>query len=314
MTFLDRLAAASLPLVPRPAVRRLSRRYIAGEERAPAVELGARLAATGYRVTYDVLGEAVRDWQGVDRAVGEYRALLAELQGRGQEVNLSVKPTHMGLLLDEDRCFETVQELAAAIARAGGFMRLESEDAPTLDATLRVFGRLRERFEGSVGCVLQSRLFRAEEDGRRLAAAPQPLNVRLVKGVYVEPPEIAWTKDADISASFRTILRQLLEDGAFVGVATHDEKLTRALQDGLQEQPEWRPRVEVQMLLGVREDLRTRVRDAGLPVRVYIPYGRDWYPYVLRRLRSNPALARYALMGLFRKREKLEADPHSAAD
>lgn len=308
MSLLDRLMAASMPLVPRPVVRRLSTRYIAGEQLSQALSLGAELQQSGYRVTYDILGEAVSNREGVQAAAVEYQELLAALVEQQLELNISLKPTQMGLDVSEDFCFETVASILEQAQQVGAFVRYEMEDSPTTDATLRVFDRLREAYPRQVGCVLQSMLHRTQADVERLLESELPLNVRMVKGIYVEPAKIAFQDPAEVNASYLRCTETLLDGGAFVAIATHDEKLIEGLQHILQTRPEARERVEVQMLLGVREELRQQVRAMELPVRVYIPYGTQWYPYVVRRLRKNPKLARYALQGLFRRREKLGQD------
>ncbi len=306
MTWFDHLLVLGMPLVPRPIVRRLGARYVAGEERPAALELGARLESSGYRVTYDILGEAVAHRRDVEGALAEYRALFADLRDRGLELNLSTKPTQMGLLIEEDLCFGAVSELVQMAGAHGGFVRYEMEDSPTVDATLRVYQRLRRAHGAQVGCVLQSMLRRTEDDARDLLRSPEPLNVRLVKGIYVEPEDVAYRRPQEINDAFLRTLRLLLEGGAFVGAATHDDFLFDSLQALLGKHPEWRPRCELQVLLGVREDLRQRARAADMPVRVYVPYGSHWLPYVKRRLRKNPKLARMAMVGLFRKKEALQ--------
>lgn len=305
MTWFDRLAAKSLPYVPRTVVGKLSRRYIAGLRRADALRVGGELERAGYSATYDLLGEAVRTEAEVDAAAGEYLRLLEDLSARGLGRNISLKPTQMGLDIGEDFCLRTMRRVADRARELGAFVRFEMEDARTVDATLRVFAQLRESHPGVVGCVLQSLLFRSEKDARALVAVKGPLNVRLVKGIYLEPPEIAYQQPQDVRDSWLRILRILLEGGAFVGAATHDEQLAQGLIAARAERPEWAARSEIQMLLGVREELRQSLRAQGVPVRVYVPYGPEWYPYVLRRLRKNPKLARYAFLGLFQKREKM---------
>ena len=305
MTWFDRLAAKSLPWVPRPVVGKLSQRYIAGLQRTDALRAGGELERAGYSATYDLLGEAVRTEAEVDAAVGEYLRLLEDLSARGLGRNVSLKPTQMGLDLGEDFCLRTMQRIADRAQQLGAFIRFEMEDARTVDATLRVFARLRESHPGVVGCVLQSMLFRSEEDARALVAGQGPLNVRLVKGIYLEPPDIAFQKPEEVRDSWLRILRILLEGGAFVGAATHDEELAQGVIAARAKRVEWAQQTEIQMLLGVREELRQSLRAQGLPVRVYVPYGPEWYPYVLRRLRKNPKLARYAFLGLFQKREKM---------
>lgn len=309
MSWFDKLFILGLPLVPKGIMRRFSRRYIAGEDRPAALRQGASLQKLGYRVTYDVLGEAVSNRQEVQEAVQEYHHLLDDLAQNGLERNVSLKPTQMGLLIDEDLCYETVADICSKAESMDAFVRFEMEDAPTVDGTLRVFHRLRRQFPQTIGCVLQSRLFRTLEDVQALLQEDAPLNVRLVKGIYLEPPEIAHTQGEPINQAFLQAQLALLQGGAFLGAATHDEKLIEALQKALQDHPEWKPRAEVQMLLGVREELRSQVRDMGIPVRVYVPYGEHWLPYVTRRMRKNPRLARLALIGLFSKREKEQSEP-----
>ncbi len=308
MSFFDRIVAASLPLVPRPLVRRLSRRYIAGESADAALKVGRKLAAGGYRITFDILGEAVEDRAGVDAAATEYVELLEALIAQGMERNISLKPTQLGLAIDVDFCHQSVRGILEKARDADAFLRFEMEDSPTTDDTLQVFGRLRDEFGAHVGCVLQSMLRRTEDDAAQLLQSSQPLDVRLVKGIYVEPARIAFQDGGEVNDAYLRTLRLLLAGGARVGVATHDDVLVRGLKEILADMPEARARCEVQMLLGVREDLRARCRQEGLPVRTYVPYGTQWYPYVMRRLSKNPKLARYALMGMFRRREKMQTD------
>ncbi len=306
MSWLDRLLVFGMPLVPPPLLRRLGGRYVAGADRESALRLGAALERTGYRLTYDILGEAVRDPAGVEATLVEYRDLFAELEARGLERNLSSKPTQMGLLLDEEACFRALDGLLRAVAEGGGFLRFEMEDSPTTDATLRVFRRLHAAHGEAVGCVLQAMLRRSEEDARALLADLGPtLNVRLVKGIYLEPREIAFQRADEIRDHYLRILELLLAGGAFVGVATHDSTLIASFQELLERHPAYATRCELQMLLGVQEGLRRRCLDGGLPVRVYVPYGSQWMPYVRRRLRKNPRLARLALLGMFRSQEEL---------
>jgi proline dehydrogenase len=305
MNLFDRLAAAAMPLVPRSVVRRLSTRYIAGEQMDSALDVGQRLQKGGYRVTYDILGEAVDNQNGVRAMAEQYQQLLQALIAQNLERNFSLKPTQMGLNVSEDFCYETVAGLATQAKDAGAFIRYEMEDSPTVESTLRVFERLRKDFPDTVGCVLQSMLLRTVDDVRQMLKVDAPLNVRLVKGIYVEPKEVAWQGGADVNRSYLESLRLLLEGGAFVGVATHDEALIEGTRKILQDLPEASDRVEIQMLLGVREELRIDARKKGLAVRVYVPFGTEWYPYVTRRLRKNPKLARYAFKGLFGKKENL---------
>lgn len=305
MAWFDRLVADSLPYVPKAIVSRLARRYIAGLERGDALRAGGELERAGYLATYDLLGEAVRTEDEVRHAAREYLLLLEDLAGRGLGRNVSLKPTQMGLDLGEDFCFRTMAGIATRARELGAFIRFEMEDSSTVDGTLRVFARLRAEFPGVVGCVLQSMLRRTEADARALVAAGGPLNVRLVKGIYVEPPDRAHQDPQAVRDAWQRTLRILLEGGAFVAGATHDEALVAHVRQARSERTEWRAQTEIQMLLGVREELRQNLRAEGMPLRVYVPYGPQWHPYVLRRLRKNPKLARYALLGMFGKRERM---------
>jgi len=307
MSWFDSLTASFIPLVPKSIMRRLSTRYIAGEQRADALQRGSQLARAGYRVTYDQLGEAVSNEAEVAEAVAENLRLLADLKEGNLELNISTKPTQMGLNISEDLCYDSMAKVLEEAQSCGAFVRFEMEESFTVDGTLRVFERLHANYGNTVGIVIQSMLFRTEDDAHALvASSEQPLNVRLVKGIYVEPADIAYQEGPLVNASYLRTLRVLLEGGAFVAVASHDDLLVAGLEEMLAENPAWREQTEVQVLLGVREDMRQRVRDSGLPVRVYVPYGDAWHKYVTRRLKKNPKLARYAFFGMFKRGEKFD--------
>jgi len=306
MNLFDRLIAATVPLVPRPIMRRLSARYIAGETRQDAFVRGRQLASGGYRLTFDQLGEAVNSKQEVAVAAEEYHALLRDLAENGMERNISLKPTQMGLEIGEDFCHDTVAEILLRARELDAFVRFEMEESSTVDATLRVFARLREAFPGTVGCVLQSMLRRTRQDIQTLLQSEAPLNVRLVKGIYVEPEAIAFQGGQEINQAYLEDLELLLAGGAFVGAATHDEQLVAGYREMRQRIAGAAERSELQMLCGVREAERRQWHDSGLPLRVYLPYGKAWRKYVERRLGKNPKLARYALLGMFKRQERLD--------
>ncbi len=304
MSWFDSLTAACIPLVPKAVMRRFSGRYIAGEEREDALRRGRELASAGYRITYDQLGEAVQTPQEVDAAVAEDLQLLADLVQQNLERNISVKPTQMGLNLGEDLCVQAMTSILKEAKQQKAFVRFEMEESETVDASLRVFSQLRAKYGDTVGMVLQAMLRRSGDDVEQLLAENTPLNVRLVKGIYVEPAAIAYQDAQEIRQSYLRIMQRLLAGGAFVAVASHDEILIDALQKLIQDNPTYASQCEVQMLLGVREELRQKVKASGMPVRVYVPYGPAWHKYVVRRLKKNPKLARYALLGMFGKQEK----------
>ncbi|HZM00089.1 MAG TPA: proline dehydrogenase family protein [Planctomycetota bacterium] len=304
MSLVDGLVRAGLPLIPRRVLWTVARRYVAGDELPDALAAVTRLAAEGFGTILDVLGEGVESEAQARAAAAEYHRALEQLPPVDPHTVISVKPTHLGLSLapDGELCAGLLSELCASAAAQGRRVRLEMEEAPTVDATLSVFRRLRGRHP-NLGCVLQSRLFRTKADVERLLAEGPGLNVRLVKGIYLEPASIAWTQDTEISRSYLELARRLLDGGAFVGLATHDatlaERLLAELRGrGLDCGPAARRHYEFQLLLGVRRELADAWREAGHHVRIYVPYGRDWHAYSLRRLERNPQIARHVIKAL----------------
>ncbi|HKX45982.1 MAG TPA: proline dehydrogenase family protein, partial [Planctomycetota bacterium] len=289
---LDRLALSLLPAIPTPVMRRLAGRYIAGERLEDALARLAELAGRGFPGILDLLGENVTSESGARAVVASYAEASAALARVQLDAYVSVKPTHVGLALSEELAFELYAELARTTRAHGQRLRVEMEDHPTTDATLRVFERLRERFD-HVGIVLQSRLLRTPADIARLA--PGPLDVRLVKGIYLEPAAIAHTEYAPIRRAYVECALALLQRDASLSFATHDEHLAEELFALVRERGVPRGRYELQVLLGVREALWDRWRDAGHRVRVYVPYGPEWRPYSTRRLRKNPQIFRHVV-------------------
>lgn len=301
MNLFDRAMVAMLPLVPRVLVWRLARRYVAGEHLTDAVARLRQLRADGFGGILDVLGEAIESTQEAEAAAAEYTRALEMLAPDDLDTPISVKPTHLGAMLDRALCERLLSALCARAAADGRRVRLEMEDAPTIDATLAVFEAVSARHD-NLGCVIQSRLFRSADDIARLLASRTgaPLDVRLVKGIYLEPASIAWTEDADICRSYVEIARTLLDGGARVGLATHDDALAEACLElvrerGLDTPPAAERRYEFQCLMGVRAPFAAGLRDAGHRVRVYVPYGKDWHAYSMRRLTRNPEIARHVL-------------------
>lgn len=296
MKLLDTLIATTLPAVPRPLVRKLSSRYIAGEDKAAALDTVRRLNAEGYLVTLDILGEFVHRAEEAERTVEEYCDLLRSIDEEGLTSNVSLKLTQLGLKLDPELCYRLARRVAEEAARRGNFLRLDMEDSSCTDATLDIHRRLRDEF-GAVGCVIQSYLKRSAADVAALVH--EAANVRLCKGIYVEPSRIAFKDPLEINRSYESLLRSLLEGGCYTGIATHDERLVEAAYRLIDELALDPARYEFQMLLGVTEPLRRSILERGHRLRVYVPYGSQWYAYSLRRLKENPQLAGYALKGLF---------------
>jgi proline dehydrogenase len=289
VTLLDRAIVRLLPAVPKPVVRVFSARYIAGPTLADAVAVVERLNQGGMMATIDVLGEEITR-EAAARAIAQaYRDVFAEIEHEHLDANVSVKLTALGLDLSYDLCRENLEDVVRHAATYGNFVRIDMEDSTTTEETLRLYRTLREAGHDNLGVVLQARLRRSLDDVRALADL-RP-NVRLCKGIYVEPPSIAFTDFEAVRASFVSCLDALLDCGAHVGVATHDEWLIGEALRRLGARGLKRSEYELQMLLGVREQRAAELVADGHRLRVYVPFGEQWYRYSLRRLQENPAMA-----------------------
>jgi proline dehydrogenase len=291
LALLDRAIVRVLPAVPRSVVRRLSDRYIAGPELDDAIDVVRTLNESGKLATLDVLGEEVASSEEALAIRGEYEAAMAAIEREGLDANCSVKLTALGLTVDPGLCGESVRLLAQAAAANGRFLRIDMEDSSTTTATLDLYRELRAAGYDNVGIVLQAMLRRTLDDVLDLVAL-EP-NVRVCKGIYIEPAEIAYQGDEAIRYAFVETMSALWEGGAKVAVATHDEWLVSEALRLIGEGSLGPERYEFQMLLGVREDLADELARDGHTLRVYVPYGRQWYEYSLRRLQENPKIAGY---------------------
>jgi proline dehydrogenase len=298
MTLLDRVIASTLPFVPKSIVRRIAWRYIAGETTDDALRVVANLNARGFRATLDILGEHVHRMEQAKSAVLGYLNLIEEIARRNADSTISIKLTQLGLKLDARACFEMTSRLIRRAQELNNFVRIDMEDSSCTTDTLRIYRDLRREFS-NVGIVVQAYLRRTLNDVSALEDL-RP-NYRLCKGVYVEPREIAFHDMRVINRNYVTLLEKMLRDGCYVGIATHDELMVWEACRIIRELRLPPTAYEFQMLLGVDEQLRDIIRAAGHPVRVYIPFGRDWYAYSVRRLRENPRLAGYVFKAMFKK-------------
>ncbi len=292
MSLLQRSVLAVLPHVPRALMRRLSARYIAGEELEQALERIEELGRRSFSGILDILGEDVGDEAQARQALEQYRRAGEALAARRLDAYVSVKPTHFGLKLSEGLALDLFRDLAAHLSRLDLFLRVEMEDHSTTDATLRLFEKLRMQHE-NVGIVLQARLLRTPADIRALALGP--LSVRMVKGIYLEPARIAHVEPDPIRAAYLECSQMLLARGARVSFATHDAGLGERVIELLKQRTVAAEGYEFQVLLGVQERLWSRWQAAGHKVRVYVPYGPEWLAYSLRRLRKNPQILGYVM-------------------
>jgi proline dehydrogenase len=288
----DRLVVGTLPLVPRALVRRVASRYVAGETIDDALATVRALAAEGAMATLDILGESVTREEQTVAMRDQYLRVLDAIAASGLPANVSVKPTAVGLAIDPALALRNCTDICARAAAHGFFLRLDMEDSPYTESTLRLVLELKAKFP-DVGVAIQAYLKRSLGDLDRLVAAR--MNVRICKGIYVEPRAIAWKERAAVVDSFSALVEKHLSAGCYAGIATHDEVcVQRALAtiDRLKLGPD---RYEFQMLLGVDPVLRRSLLDAGHRLRVYVPFGRDWYAYSTRRLKENPSIARHVI-------------------
>jgi proline dehydrogenase len=289
MALLDAAIVRTLPVVPRPVVRRLSSRYIAGEELGEACRVVSGLNARGRMATIDVLGEEVRNREEALALVDAYRSVFETIRRELLDSNVSVKPTGLGLKLDRDFCRDNIRAIVECAAERDNFVRIDMEDSTTTSDTLAIYRELRERGHDNVGVVLQARLRRTLDDVAQLAELTP--NVRICKGIYLEPSDIAYQEPETIRENFVDCLAALLDGGSYVGIATHDEWLVEQGERLVGERGLDPGAYEFQMLLGVRERLGDSILGEGHRLRIYVPYGRRWYEYSLRRLQENPNIA-----------------------
>jgi proline dehydrogenase len=295
MNIINNLVVFFMPIVPKFVVRFFSKKYIAGAKVADAVKVIKDLNAKGIMATVDVLGEEITEKREAEEAAQQYLNLIKVIDDEKLDSNISVKPTHMGLKLDKDFCYNNLKTIVQEAKKYNNFVRIDMEDHTCTDDTIEIFLRLRKEFD-NVGTVLQSYMRRNIDDINKLI--PHKANLRLCKGIYVEPRELAYKDENIINNNYSYCLEKLLANKCYVGIATHDEKLiwyALAIIDKLELKKE---EYEFQMLLGVTEDLRDIIVNAGHRLRVYVPYGEQWYAYSTRRLNENPNMAGYIIKSI----------------
>jgi proline dehydrogenase len=299
LSLVDSAIVRLLPAVPKQVVRRISEHYIAGEELDDALRVVLELNAEGKLATLDVLGEEVTDPEEARAIAGAYREAIDAFKRGSLDSNISVKPTALGLNLSYELFRENLEDVVRHAAERNNFVRIDMEDSSTTDDTLRIYRELREVGHDNVGIVLQARLKRTIDDVRALAEL-RP-NVRICKGIYLEPPEIAFRDFDAVQASFVQTLEELLDGGSYVGIATHDEWLLEQGKRLVAERGLGQDDYEFQMLLGVRPGLGDELVREGHRLRIYTPFGRHWYSYSLRRLQENPKIAGYIAADTFNR-------------
>ncbi|MCK6604447.1 MAG: proline dehydrogenase family protein [Ignavibacteriaceae bacterium] len=295
--FINRMIVSVVKVMPRKMIFLFAKNYIAGERLQDAVNEVKKLNSRGIMATMDVLGESVANKDESLLAKTECIAVLNAIKENNLNSNLSIKPTQMGLLLDEEFCYQQVRDLVEKARQYNNFVRIDMEDSSCTDKTINLYLRLRKDYD-NVGIVLQSYLRRTYDDVVRLNA--EGANYRLCKGIYIEPEKIAFQGKQEVRDSFMRSLKRMLDDGNYVGIATHDSLLYNAASEYIAKNNIPREAYEFQMLLGVREDLRDKIAADGHRLRIYVPFGKDWYKYSIRRFNENPNVAGSVLKNMLR--------------
>ncbi len=299
---INKLIASMLPYFPKKLVWIFSKRYIAGESIADAIRASKELNAQGVKVTLDVLGEFINDLNEAEFNKAEYMELIDTIQKENIDGNYSLKPTSFGLLIDKEVCYNHIREIVAKAASYGNFIRIDMEDSPCTTLEIELYRRLKAEFPKNVGLVFQAYLKRTIKDLNDLMdihTDEHPNNYRLCKGIYVEPAEIAYKKYEEINQHYLEDLEFLLKNGVYVGIATHDKPLIDGAYKLIEKYDTPKHKYEFQMLYGVTPELRQSIVNNGHTVRVYVPFGKEWFGYSTRRLKENPKMASHIIKALF---------------
>ena len=279
--------------------RSFARRFIAGESVDEAIRAARAIQMQGLLLTLDYLGESAATLDEADAATREYLRILDVIVASGIERNVSLKLTQLGLEVDRATCVDNLRRILDPAQRHGFFVRIDMENSPYTEVTLDIFETLWQQQYRNVGVVLQSCLYRSEADARRVTALGG--RIRLVKGAYKEPKSVAWQKKSEVDAAYVGLMRMLLDEGVYPAIATHDPAIIDATTAYAHERRIASDRFEFQMLYGVRRDLQRSLVARGYRMRLYVPFGREWFPYFMRRLGERPANVAFVLKSLLRE-------------
>lgn len=296
MNSLNSLIVSFVKLLPKSVVYIFAKKYIAGTKLEDGIKVVKELNSKGIVATMDVLGEAISTRKEAEAAKNECLSVLDEINRNKLNSNLSIKPTQFGLLIDENFCYSLVKEVVERAQSYNNFVRIDMEDSSTTDAIIRLFTKLKKDYS-NVGIVMQAYLKRTMDDISKLN--PLGTNYRLCKGIYVEPAEIAYKDREKVRENFVELLKKMLADGNYVGIATHDDFLVNKAYEIIKQNNYDKSKFEFQMLYGVKENLRDKINSDGYKIRIYVPFGEHWYAYSIRRLQENPQVAWYITKSIF---------------
>lgn len=296
MNPINQAIVSFVKILPKSVVYLFAKKYIAGEKLEDAVNVVNSLNEKGILATMDVLGEAVTSKAECEEAKKECLQVLETIKKNNLNSNLSLKPTQLGLVIDPEFCYNQISEILELAKSNNNFVRIDMEDSPTTDATIALYLRLKQKYS-NVGIVVQSYLKRTLSD----VQSPKLKNTsyRLCKGIYNEPAEIAFKGKQEVRDNFIAVLDYLLDNGNYVGIATHDDYLIRKSYELIKKKNIDKSRFEFQMLYGVKERLRDKINADGYKIRIYVPFGQHWYRYSIRRLQENPNMAWHITKSIF---------------
>jgi len=297
MSLLDRFVVATLPFIPKPVIRHFADPYIAGETLEDAIRQVKKLNREGACATIDVLGESVSRPEEAVQAVERYLTVVETIRKEDLDANISIKPTQFGLGLDFDTCRKNFLRVIDKLREQNIFLRIDMEDSPYTTLTYDLFQSLHKEYD-QLGVVMQAYMRRSMTDLKE-RLIPAKHNIRLCKGIYIEPQDIAYRNFDIVRQNYVRLLRRALESGLYVGIATHDEVLVYEAYKIIEELGLEKDQYEFQMLLGVTESMRRQIIADGHRMRVYVPFGKDWYAYSTRRLKENPRVAGYVFKDIF---------------
>lgn len=302
MMWINKMIAGLLPFMPKNLVWIFSKRYIAGKNIEDAIIISKKLNDEGMMVTIDLLGEFITKLHQAEENKNQYLNIIETIQKAKIDGNYSLKPTMFGLLIDKDVCYENIREIVAKAASFNNFVRIDMEDSQCVDLEIDLFRKLKKEFPKNVGLVLQAYLKRTNSDIKNLIdihSKDTPINYRLCKGIYVEPEKIAFKKYHEINKHFLEDLELMFQNGIYPGIATHDKALVEGAYELIEKYNVPKEMYEFQMLYGVTPQLRKSIVDANHRMRIYVPFGEQWFAYSTRRLKENPAMAKEIIKALF---------------
>lgn len=302
MMWINKLIAGMLPYMPKSLVWIFSKRYIAGRKIEDAIRVSRELNAEGMMVTIDLLGEFITDLKQAEDNKNQYLNIIDTIQHAQIDGNYSLKPTMFGLLIDTEVCYNYIREIVAKAASYNNFVRIDMEDSQCVDLEIELFRRLKAEFPKNVGLVFQAYLKRTKSDITNLLdlhSDEVPVNYRLCKGIYVESEKIAYKKYEEINQHYLDDLELMFQKGLYPGIATHDKPLIDGAYKLIEKYKVDRSRYEFQMLYGVTPQLRKSIVEGGHRMRIYVPFGEQWFAYSTRRLKENPSMAKEIIKALF---------------